>query len=62
LTSGDITDLRSTRRPTFSVAIRTYEEVGLRTVGVMREYWRSPEGTWLDGVLMDLLARELDPA
>ena len=43
-------------------AIRTYEKVGFRTVGVMREYWRSPDGTWRDGLLMDLLAREFDPA
>jgi len=43
-------------------AIRTYQKVGFRTVGVMREYWRSPEGAWRDGLLMDLLAREFDPA
>jgi RimJ/RimL family protein N-acetyltransferase len=43
-------------------AIRTYEKVGFRTVGVMREYWRSPDGTWRDGLLMDLLACELDLA
>lgn len=40
-------------------AIRTYEKVGFRPVGRMREYWRSPDGTWHDGLLMDLLAREL---
>lgn len=40
-------------------AIRAYEKVGFRPVGRMREYWRSPEGTWHDGLLMDLLAREL---
>jgi aminoglycoside 6'-N-acetyltransferase len=45
-----------------AAAIRAYEKIGFRTVGVMREYWRSPEGTWRDGLLMDLLARELDPA
>ena len=45
-----------------AVAIRTYEKVGFRAVGVMREYWRSPDGTWRDGLLMDLLAREFDPA
>jgi hypothetical protein len=28
----------------------------------MREYWRSPDGTWRDGLLMDLLVRELEPA
>jgi aminoglycoside 6'-N-acetyltransferase len=40
-------------------AIRAYEKVGFRPVGRMREYWRSPDGTWHDGLLMDLLAREL---
>jgi aminoglycoside 6'-N-acetyltransferase len=43
-------------------AIRAYEKVGFRPVGRMREYWRSPEGTWHDGLLMDLLARELRTA
>ncbi len=42
-------------------AIRAYEKVGFRAVGVMREYWRAPDGTWRDGLLMDLLARDLDP-
>ncbi len=45
-----------------AAAIRAYQKVGFRTVGVMREYWRSPEGAWRDGLLMDLLAREFDPA
>ena len=45
-----------------AAAIRAYEKVGFRTVGVMREYWRSPNGTWRDGLLMDLLAREFDRA
>lgn len=45
-----------------AAAIRTYEKVGFRAVGVMREYWRSPDGTWRDGLLMDLLAREFGPA
>ena len=45
-----------------AAAIRTYEKVGFRAVGVMREYWRSPDGTWRDGLLMDLLAREFDRA
>ena len=43
-------------------AIRTYEKVGFRAVGTMREYRRSPDGAWRDGLLMDLLARELDRA
>jgi aminoglycoside 6'-N-acetyltransferase len=40
-------------------AIRAYEKVGFRPVGVMRQYERSPEGDWRDGLLMDLLADEL---
>ena len=45
-----------------AAAIRAYEKVGFRAVGVMREYWRSPGGTWRDGLLMELLASEFDPA
>jgi aminoglycoside 6'-N-acetyltransferase len=41
-------------------AVRCYERAGFRPVGVMREYWRGPDGRWHDGLLMDLLARELD--
>lgn len=41
-------------------AIRCYEKAGFRRVGVMREYWKGPDGSWRDGVLLDLLARELD--
>ncbi len=40
-------------------AIRCYEKAGFRRVGVMREYWLDPDGVWQDGVLLDLLAREL---
>ena len=40
-------------------AIRAYEKVGFRRVGVMRRYERSIDGTWHDGLLMDLLAGEL---
>jgi aminoglycoside 6'-N-acetyltransferase len=42
-------------------AIRAYERVGFRRVGVMREYERGPDGSWHDGLLMDLLAREFEP-
>jgi aminoglycoside 6'-N-acetyltransferase len=42
-----------------AAAIRAYEKVGFRPVGVMREYERGADGTWHDGVLMDLLAEEL---
>ncbi|MFI5491279.1 GNAT family N-acetyltransferase [Actinoplanes sp. NPDC051859] len=40
-------------------AIRCYTKVGFRPVGVMRQYERSADGTWHDGLLMDLLAAEL---
>jgi aminoglycoside 6'-N-acetyltransferase len=42
-------------------AIRAYEKVGFRPVGILREYERGPDGTWRDGLLMDLLAAELSP-
>jgi aminoglycoside 6'-N-acetyltransferase len=41
-------------------AVRAYEKAGFRRVGVMREYWRDPDGIWRDGLLLDLLASELD--
>ncbi|MBV9213768.1 MAG: GNAT family N-acetyltransferase [Actinobacteria bacterium] len=40
-------------------AIRCYEAVGFRPVGVMRRYTRGLDGGWADGLLMDLLADEL---
>jgi aminoglycoside 6'-N-acetyltransferase len=40
-------------------AIRCYETVGFRPVGRMRLYERGTDGTWHDGLLMDLLAAEL---
>jgi aminoglycoside 6'-N-acetyltransferase len=40
-------------------AIRTYQKVGFRAVGTMRSYERWRDGTWHDGLLMDLLADEL---
>jgi len=40
-------------------AIRAYEKVGFRPVGVLREYWTDPSGVRHDGLLMDLLASEL---
>jgi aminoglycoside 6'-N-acetyltransferase len=42
-------------------AIRAYEAVGFRRVGVLRAYERGNDGTWHDGVLMDLLASDLRP-
>jgi aminoglycoside 6'-N-acetyltransferase len=42
-----------------AAAIRAYERVGFRPVGVMREYERDHEGPgWHDGLLMELLARD----
>ncbi len=41
-------------------AIRCYEKVGFRRVGIMREHWLDAEGSWRDGLMMDLLASELD--
>jgi len=40
-------------------AIRAYTKVGFRPVGVLRQYERAPDGTWHDGLLMDLLVGEL---
>ncbi|MEU2422786.1 GNAT family protein [Streptomyces sp. NPDC007851] len=40
-------------------AIRCYTKVGFKPVGIMRQYERGPDGTWHDGLLMDLLAAEL---
>ena len=40
-------------------AIRCYERVGFRRVGIMRRYWRDSAGEWQDGLLLDLLAGEL---
>jgi aminoglycoside 6'-N-acetyltransferase len=37
-------------------AIRCYEAVGFARVGVMRQYERADDGTWHDGLLMELLA------
>jgi aminoglycoside 6'-N-acetyltransferase len=41
-----------------TAAIRCYEKVGFRRVGIMRQYERDEHG-WHDGLLMDLLAAEL---
>jgi aminoglycoside 6'-N-acetyltransferase len=40
-------------------AIRTYEKVGFKPVGRMRAYERGRDGTYHDGLLMDMLAGEL---
>jgi aminoglycoside 6'-N-acetyltransferase len=42
-----------------AAAIRAYAKVGFRPVGVLRRYERDADGSWHDGLLMDLLADEL---
>lgn len=42
-----------------TAAIRCYSKAGFRPVGVMRRYELGPDGTWHDGLLMDLLADDL---
>ena len=40
-------------------AIRSCERAGFRTVGILRQYERDPDGQWHDGLLMDLLVSDL---
>jgi aminoglycoside 6'-N-acetyltransferase len=40
-------------------AIRCYEKVGFRPVGIMRNYERGHDGTFHDGLLMDMLRDDL---
>jgi aminoglycoside 6'-N-acetyltransferase len=40
-------------------AISAYEKVGFRRVGRLRRYQRMADGTWVDGMLMELLADDL---
>jgi len=42
-----------------TVAIACYSSLGFRPVGIMRRYERGRDGTFHDGLLMDLLADEL---
>jgi aminoglycoside 6'-N-acetyltransferase len=42
-----------------AAAIRCYSKVGFRAVVVMRRYELGLDGSWHDGLLMDLLADEL---
>jgi aminoglycoside 6'-N-acetyltransferase len=43
-------------------AIRCYEHVGFKPVGILRRYFRGADGTWRDGLLLDLLAEEVEEA
>jgi aminoglycoside 6'-N-acetyltransferase len=40
-------------------AIRCYRSVGFRPIGIMRQYERGLDGSFHDGLLMDLLSAEL---
>jgi aminoglycoside 6'-N-acetyltransferase len=40
-------------------AIRSCQRAGFRPVGILRGYERSSDGTWHDGLLMDLLVDDL---
>jgi aminoglycoside 6'-N-acetyltransferase len=40
-------------------AIRAYAKLGFQPVGILRRYERAADGSWHDGLLMDLLADEL---
>ena len=42
-----------------AAAIRCYSKVGFKPVGVMRRYERGLDGSWHDGLLMDLLPDDL---
>ena len=44
-----------------AAAIRAYERVGFRAVGIMRKYERGPDGVWHDGLLMEMLEEEFRP-
>jgi aminoglycoside 6'-N-acetyltransferase len=39
-------------------AIRAYSSIGFKPVGILRQYERGPDGTFHDGLLMDLLRDE----
>ncbi len=40
-------------------ATRAYRKVGFRDVGVLRRYQLMADGSWADGLLMEMLADEL---
>ena len=48
-------DPRASNEP----AIRCYTAVGFKPVGIMRQYELGVDGTWHDGLLMDLLPEDL---
>ncbi|WP_407655616.1 GNAT family N-acetyltransferase [Amycolatopsis rhabdoformis] len=44
---------------TNTTAIHVYTKLGFRPIGLLRAYERGPDGTFHDGLLMDMLAGEL---
>lgn len=42
-------------------AIAVYRKLGFQPVGVMRRYERGADGTWHDGLLMDMLREDFTP-
>jgi len=42
-----------------TAAILCYTKVGFKPIGITRQSERGPDGTWHDGLLMDLLAEDL---
>jgi len=42
-----------------SAAIKCYAKAGFKPVGVMRRYEKGNDGSWHDGLLMELLAEDL---
>lgn len=44
-----------------AAAIALYAKVGFRPVGRMRQYELQADGTWADGLLMELLADDWQP-
>ena len=42
-----------------AAAIRCYEKVGFRRIGIMRQYERGADGSFHDGLLMELLESDL---
>ncbi|MEL6985300.1 MAG: GNAT family protein, partial [Actinomycetota bacterium] len=45
-----------------TAAIACYAGVGFTEVGIMRSFERQDDGTWADGILMELLASDPRPA
>jgi aminoglycoside 6'-N-acetyltransferase len=41
-------------------AVRAYEKTGFQRVGIMRQYQRGPDGTWSDGLLLELLSEDFE--